>query len=91
VMSVTISANKRCSGSSLPPAVCRMAYVVFTYLCLLAYSGVQHTLCFSFAFLRLVSRTLNVASFSGMSFLRTSFVSGNSNGHHDMELRAKDR
>ena len=72
-MSVTISAKKRCSGSSLPPAVCRMAYVVFTYLCLLAYSGVQHILCCSFACLRLVSCVSNVASFSGMSFLDCSF------------------
>ena len=31
-------------GSSLPPVVCRRAYL--HYLCLFAHSGVQHILCF---------------------------------------------
>ena len=31
-------------GSSLPPVVCWMAHVIFTFLCLLAHIGVQHIL-----------------------------------------------
>ena len=32
-------------GFLLPPVVCRRAHALFTFLCLLAYSGVQHILC----------------------------------------------
>ena len=39
-------------------------------LCLFAYSGVHHILCFfGFVCLRLVSFIANVASFSGLSIL----------------------
>ena len=41
------------------------------YLCLLAYSGVQHILCF--VCLRLVSFVPNVVSFSGLSILDCHF------------------
>jgi hypothetical protein len=32
--------------SSLPPVVCRKAHVLFLYVCLYVYSGVQHVLCY---------------------------------------------
>jgi hypothetical protein len=52
-------------GSSLHPVVCRMSYL--RDLCLLVYSGVQHTLC---CVLILSSFCVPyVASFSGLSFL----------------------
>jgi hypothetical protein len=46
------------------------------YLCLFAFSGVQHILCcvFCFACLRLVSCVLNVVSFSGLSILDLSLL-----------------
>jgi hypothetical protein len=36
-------------GSSLPPVVCRWRMSCLCYLCLFAYSGVQHILCYVFA------------------------------------------
>jgi hypothetical protein len=62
-------------GSSFPPVVCRMVDVLFLfYLCLFTHSGVQHILCCVFVLhcLRLVF-VLNVASFSGLSFLDCPF------------------
>jgi hypothetical protein len=41
--------TKTMFGSSLPPVVCKMAYVFFT-LCLFVYSGVQHILFCVFVF-----------------------------------------
>ena len=38
-------------GSSLPSVVCRMFVSYLRYLCLFAYSGVQHILCYVFALL----------------------------------------
>ena len=49
---------------SLPPVVCRRSRVLFTsrYLCLFAYSGVQHILCcFCLVFLRIVYPMLPVS------------------------------
>ena len=38
-------------GSSLPPVVCRMFVSYLSYLCLFAYSGVQHIFYYVFALL----------------------------------------
>ena len=46
-------------GSSLPPVMCKKAHILFTLLCLLAYSGVQHILCC--VFLRIVRHVLPVS------------------------------
>ena len=51
--------------------VCRRAHVLFTYLCLLAHSGVQHKL--SFLFCLSSSCMPNVASFSGLFILDCHF------------------
>ena len=45
-------------ASSLPPIVCSRAYLC--YLCLVAYSGVQH-MCFCFVCIRLVYPMLPVS------------------------------
>ena len=44
--------------SSLPHVVCRRGHVMSRYLCLLAYSGVQHMLCCVFALFFFVLCTL---------------------------------
>ena len=45
-------------GSSWPPVVCRRAHILFTYLCLFAYSGVQSILCCVFVLFFFVLCTL---------------------------------
>jgi hypothetical protein len=45
-------------GSSLPPVVCRGFTSYLLYLCLFAYSGVQHILCFVFVLFFFVLCTL---------------------------------
>ena len=46
-------------SSPLPPVVCGKDHALFTFLCLFAYSGVQHILCF--VFLRIVYRMLQIS------------------------------
>ena len=49
-------------GSSLPSVVCRSAHVLYLrYVCLFAYSGVQHILRCVFVFLHLVYPALPVS------------------------------
>jgi hypothetical protein len=69
VMSVTMF------GSSLPPVVCRRAYVLFT---LFVFACVKKcptyiVLCFCCVCLRLVSCVRNVVSFSGFSIFDFPF------------------
>ena len=72
VMSVTIVAHSVCLNLQLFVAGL-MSYL--RYLCLLAYSGVQHILCcvFCFVCLPLVFCVPNVANFSGLSILELVF------------------
>ena len=59
--------KKRCSVRLYPPVFLgRMSYL--RYLCLFAYSGVQHILCYIFVLFS-SSCVPYVASFSGLSFL----------------------
>ena len=63
VFSVVLLFVLLCSVFSLPPVVYRRSHVYLRYLCLIAYSGVQHILCWVFVFLlfRLVYPMLPVS------------------------------
>jgi len=56
-------------GSSLSPVICRRAHVLFAFLCLFAYSGVQHILCYVFALFVFVLCALCCQFLSGLSIL----------------------